>query len=57
MGGAHGGRYAIGLAFLILALLMPFHLEWSPLTSACSGRVCLVAIARHLRRFGAEAGG
>jgi serine/threonine protein kinase len=57
MGGAYWGRYyAIGLAFLVLALLMPLHLEWSPVTYGLLWTVCLVAIARHLRRLDVEAG-
>ena len=57
MGGSFGGRYyAIGLAFFAVALLMLLRLEWSPVAYGLVWAVCLVAIARHLRRLGAEAG-
>jgi serine/threonine protein kinase len=57
MGGLYWGRYyAIGLAFFVLALLMPLRLEWSPLAYGVLWALCLVAIARHLRRLGAEGG-
>jgi tRNA A-37 threonylcarbamoyl transferase component Bud32 len=57
MGGIWWGRYyAIGLAFFVLALLMPLRLEWSPLAYGTLWAVCLAAIARHLRRLDAEAG-
>jgi hypothetical protein len=57
MGGIWWGRYyAIGLSFFVLALLMPLHLAWSPLTYGLLWALCLVAVARHLRRPGAETG-
>jgi hypothetical protein len=57
MGASFGGRYyVIGLAFFALAFLMLLRLEWSPVAYGLVWAVCLVAIARHLRRLGAEAG-
>jgi hypothetical protein len=57
MGASYGGRYyAISLAFFALALLLPLRLEWSPLAYGLVWALCLVAVARHLRRLGAEAG-
>ncbi len=57
MGAGYWGRYyAIGLAFFVLSLLMLLRLEWSPLEYGFLWALCLTAIARHLRRLGAEAG-
>jgi serine/threonine-protein kinase len=56
-GGSYGGRYyAIGLAFLALALLMPLRLGWAPLEFGLLWAVCLAAVGWHLRRLGAETG-
>src|SRR5262249_15352085 len=57
MGGSYWGRYyAIGLAFFALAPLMLLRLEWSPLAFGLVWALCLAAVARHLRRLGAEGG-
>jgi hypothetical protein len=57
MGSNYWGRYyAIGLAFFALSLLMLLRLEWSPLAYGLLWALCLVAVARHLRRLGGEAG-
>jgi serine/threonine protein kinase len=57
MGASYWGRYyAIGLAFFVLSLLMLLRLEWSPLAYGILWALCLVIIAGHLRRLGAEAG-
>jgi serine/threonine-protein kinase len=57
MGAGYGGRYYLfSLAFFALALLLPLGLEWSPLAYGLLWSLCLVVIARHLRRLGAEAG-
>jgi serine/threonine-protein kinase len=56
MGGSYGIRYyAFSLAFFVLALLLPLWLEWSPIAYGLVWALCLVVIARHLRRLGAEA--
>jgi serine/threonine protein kinase len=56
MGPSYWGRYyAIGLAFFVLSFLMLPRLEWSPLEYGVLWALCLAAIARHLRRLGAEA--
>jgi hypothetical protein len=57
MGGLYWGRYyAVGLAFFLLAALMPLHLGGAPLAFGLLWTVCLVGIGLHLRRLGAEAG-
>jgi serine/threonine protein kinase len=56
MGGSYGSRYyAFSLAFFALALLLPLRLEWASLAYGLLWALCLVVIARHLRRQGAEA--
>jgi serine/threonine-protein kinase len=56
MGGSSWGRcYAFGLAFLVLAVVMPLRLEWAALEFGLLWTVVLVDIGRHLRRLGVEA--
>jgi serine/threonine protein kinase len=53
MGSNYWGRcYAIGLAFFILAALMPLHLEWAPITFGVLWSATLAFIGLHLRRIG-----
>ncbi len=55
MGSNYWNRYYLfGMAFFVLALLMPFHLQWAPLELGTLWAVCLVAIGLHLRRLGRE---
>ena len=55
MGGLYWGRYyAVGLAFFILAALMPLQLGDAPLAFGLLWTACLVGIGLHLRRLGAE---
>jgi serine/threonine protein kinase len=56
MGGLYWGRYyALGFAFLLLALLLPLHLTWAPLEFGGLWAAALVAIGLHLRRLAFEA--
>jgi hypothetical protein len=56
MGGLYWGRYyALGLAFFLLALLLPLHLTWAPLEFGGLWAGALVAIGLHLRRLASEA--
>lgn len=55
MGGAYWGWcYAIGVAFFLGALLMPFALRWDTLITAALWVGALTAVGLHLRRIGAE---
>src|SRR5262249_8213950 len=57
MGSSSWGRcYPFGLAFLVLAVLMPLGLRWASLAFGLLWTVALTAIGLHLRRLGAEAG-
>jgi hypothetical protein len=57
MGGLYWGRYyMVGLAFFVLAALMPFQLGYAPLAFGLLWTACIVGIGLHLRRLGAEAG-
>jgi hypothetical protein len=57
MGGSYGGRYYLSsLAFFALAPLLLLSLEWAPVAYGLVWALCLAAVARHLRRLGAEAG-
>jgi serine/threonine protein kinase len=55
MGGSYWGRcYAIGLAFFLLACVLPLKLEWSPLGFGGLWTLSLLLIARHLRQLADE---
>jgi serine/threonine protein kinase len=58
MGSNYWGRcYAFGLAFWLLAALMPLHLEWAPLEYGLLWSATLTLVGLHLRRLGREAQG
>jgi serine/threonine-protein kinase len=46
-----GGCYAIGGAFFLLAIVMPFHLRWAPLEFGAMWGVTLGAIGWRLRQL------
>ena len=53
MGSNYWGRcYAIGVAFFILACVMPFRLDWAPLGFGLLWATTLTALGLHLRNFG-----
>jgi serine/threonine protein kinase len=55
MGSNYWGRcYALGLAFFILAVLMPLHLDWAPLEFGTVWGLSLAGIGLHLRRLGRQ---
>jgi serine/threonine-protein kinase len=55
MGGFYWGRYyAVGLAFFLLALVMPLNLPWAPLEYALLWTLVLVGIGLHLRNRACE---
>jgi hypothetical protein len=45
-----GGLYLAGLAFFLLALLMPWNLEWAPVEFGFVVSIFLMAANSHLRR-------
>jgi hypothetical protein len=50
MGSNYWGRcYAMGLAFFLLAALMPLRLDWAPLAFGLMWSCMLVALGLHLR--------
>jgi serine/threonine-protein kinase len=52
MGSSYWGRlYVIGLAFFLMAVLMPFQLEWAPLEFGILWCASLVGIGLHLRHL------
>jgi predicted Ser/Thr protein kinase len=53
-GGYWGWCYAIGIAFFLGALAMPFALRWSALITAALWVGGLTAVGLHLRRIGTE---
>ena len=56
MGSNYWGRcYAFGLAFWLLAAVMPLHIEWAPLEFGLLWSVTLTLVGLHLRRLGREA--
>jgi serine/threonine protein kinase len=56
MGTNYWGRcYTLGLAFFVLAALMPLHIEWAPLEFGALWGATLAAIGLHLRRAGQAA--
>jgi hypothetical protein len=56
MGSNYWGKlYAVGLAFWVLAALMPLHLEWAPLEFGVLWSSVLVALGLHLRTLGQKA--
>jgi serine/threonine protein kinase len=56
MGSSYWGRcYAFGLAFFLLAALMPWKLEWAPLGFGGLWAVSLLLLGLHLRHLAAEA--
>jgi serine/threonine-protein kinase len=56
MGSNYWGRcYAIGIAFWVMALLMPLHLQWAPLEFGLLWSLTLTALGLHLRRLGRKA--
>ena len=55
MGARHWGRcYVFGVAFFVLAALMPLMLPWSALAFGLLWCGCLVSIGRHLRGLAVE---
>jgi eukaryotic-like serine/threonine-protein kinase len=53
MGSNYWGRcYAVGLAFFVLAALMPFFLNWSPLVFGLMWSAVLFYLGIHLRKLG-----
>ena len=58
MGSHYWGRcYAIGALFFILAIVMPYRLEWAPLVFGSVWLVILVAMGRHLGGLARDKGG
>ena len=56
MGSNYWGRcYAFGVAFWMLAALMPLHLEWAPLEFGLTWSVALTWLGWHLERMGKKA--
>jgi hypothetical protein len=56
MGSNYWGRcYAIGVAFWILAALMPLFLNWAPLVFGLLWCASLLLLGFHLRRLGIQA--
>ncbi len=56
MGSNYWGRlYAVGLAFWVMAALMPLHLDWAPLEFGILWSAVLVALGLHLRTLGQKA--
>jgi serine/threonine protein kinase len=56
MGSNYWGRlYAVGLAFFVLAALMPLHLEWASLEFGTLWGLILLALGLHLRSVGKQA--
>lgn len=45
-----GGTYIAGIAFFLIALVMPLHLPWAPLEFGLLMSATIAAIARHTRR-------
>jgi hypothetical protein len=56
MGSNYWGRlYVVGLAFFVLATLMPMHLEWASLEFGTLWGVILLTLGLHLRNVGKQA--
>ncbi len=56
MGSAYWGWcYAFGLGFFVLAVLLPYRLDWAPLGFGALWTVILLALAQHLRRVAQQA--
>ena len=56
MGSNYWGRcYAFGVAFWLLAAVMPLHLEWAPLEFGLMWSVALTWLGLHLERMGKKA--
>jgi len=56
MGANYWGRlYVVGLAFFVLAALMPMHLEWASLEFGTLWGLILMALGLHLRTVGKQA--
>jgi hypothetical protein len=56
MGSSYWGRcYAFGVAFFVLAAVMPVRLEWAPLEFGLLWSVILTAIGLHLRGLACDA--
>jgi hypothetical protein len=56
MGSSYWGRcYAFGVAFFVLATLLPYKLDWAPLGFGGLWAAALVSMGLHLRRLAAEA--
>jgi len=56
MGSNYWGKlYAVGLAFWVMAALMPLHLDWAPLEFGVLWSAVLVALGLHLRTLGQKA--
>jgi serine/threonine protein kinase len=50
-----GGCYAVGVAFWVLAWLMPRHLDWAPLEFGVLWSAVLTMLGLHLHRLGKRA--
>jgi serine/threonine protein kinase len=58
MGSNYWGKlYAVGLAFWVLAALMPLHLEWAPLEFGALWSTVLLALGLHLRTLSQQGQG
>jgi tRNA A-37 threonylcarbamoyl transferase component Bud32 len=56
MGSNYWGRcYAIGLAFMVVAILCTFHLEWAPLEFGVLWLIALGSLGFRMRRLAAKA--
>ncbi|MBM4069447.1 MAG: serine/threonine protein kinase [Planctomycetes bacterium] len=56
MGCNYWGRlYAVGIAFFVLAILIPYHLEWAPLAFGTLWSGALVALGFRLEKLSREA--
>lgn len=57
MGGSHWGRcYEFGIAYFVLAVLMPLHLAWAPLEFGALSCFVLVVFGVHLKRMAKREG-
>jgi serine/threonine protein kinase len=56
MGSNYWGRlYVVGVAFFVVAVLMPMHLEWASLEFGSLWGLILLALGLHLRTLGQQA--
>jgi serine/threonine protein kinase len=55
LGSGYWGRcYAIGVAFFVLGMVMPFHLGWAPIEFGAAWGITLALIGFRLRRLAAR---